>query len=59
VPRGHSRKQLCDQCHVVDHPSDWATSHAPVAAKGTRSCLVCHPQQMCVDCHASEGVTVQ
>ena len=50
-------EQLCNQCHTVDHPADWATSHAPVAAKGDRSCLVCHPQQMCVDCHAAEGVT--
>ena len=55
----HTEKQLCDQCHMVDHPADWATSHAPVAAKGDRSCLVCHPPQMCVDCHATEGVSVQ
>jgi hypothetical protein len=44
----HTEEQLCNQCHTVDHPADWGTSHAPVAAKGTRSCLVCHPQ-MCVD----------
>ncbi len=55
----HSEKQLCDQCHTVDHPADWATSHAPVALKGERSCLVCHPKQMCVDCHKAEGVTTQ
>ena len=53
----HSEKQLCNQCHTVDHPADWATSHAPVAAKGDRSCLVCHPRQMCIDCHAAKGVT--
>ncbi len=55
----HSEKQLCDQCHTVDHPADWVTSHAPVALKGERSCLVCHPKQMCVDCHKAEGVTTQ
>jgi nitrate/TMAO reductase-like tetraheme cytochrome c subunit len=55
----HSEKQLCDQCHTVDHPADWAISHAPIAAKGDRSCLVCHPRQMCVDCHRAEGVTTQ
>jgi nitrate/TMAO reductase-like tetraheme cytochrome c subunit len=55
----HSEKQLCDQCHTVNHPADWATAHAPVAAKGDRSCLVCHPRQMCVDCHAAQSVTVQ
>ena len=55
----HTRKQLCDQCHTVDHPADWATSHASVAAKGQRSCLVCHPSQMCIDCHAANGVSVK
>ena len=30
----HTEEQLCNQCHTVDHPADWATSHAPVAAKG-------------------------
>jgi nitrate/TMAO reductase-like tetraheme cytochrome c subunit len=54
----HTEKQLCNQCHTVDHPADWATSHAPVAAKGTRSCMVCHPRQMCDECHQAEGVTV-
>ncbi len=55
----HTEEQLCNQCHTVDHPADWATAHAPVAAKGMRSCLVCHPTQMCVDCHATEGVSVE
>ena len=55
----HTEEQLCNQCHTVDHPADWATSHAPVAAKGMRSCLVCHPTQMCDDCHAAEGVSTQ
>ena len=54
----HTEKQLCNQCHTVDHPADWATIHAPVAAKGQRSCLVCHPTQMCIDCHAAEGVSM-
>lgn len=55
----HTRKQLCDQCHTVDHPADWVTSHASVAAEGQRSCLVCHPTQMCIDCHADNGVSVK
>jgi hypothetical protein len=55
----HSEVQLCNQCHTVDHPGGWAASHATVALKGTRSCLVCHPTQMCIDCHADEGVSVK
>jgi len=52
----HSYQILCKQCHEVSHPADWTESHAPVAAKGTVSCMVCHPRLMCIDCHREKGV---
>ena len=52
----HSYESLCKQCHQVSHPTDWLDSHAPVAAKGDESCLVCHARVTCVACHRAKGV---
>jgi nitrate/TMAO reductase-like tetraheme cytochrome c subunit len=53
----HNYESFCLQCHQVDHPSDWSSSHAAVAVKGDESCLVCHPRSMCTDCHQQRGVS--
>lgn len=53
----HDSQEFCAQCHQVSHPDGWVDSHADVAAKGDDSCLVCHPQSMCDECHLKRGVT--
>ena len=53
----HGEQSFCAQCHQVDHPADWLSSHGEIAAKGSDSCLVCHPRSMCLQCHEEEGVS--
>ncbi len=53
----HDAKTFCAQCHLVNHPSDWVTTHGPIAARSGGACLVCHPQAMCDACHKQRGVT--
>jgi nitrate/TMAO reductase-like tetraheme cytochrome c subunit len=52
----HSWEALCKQCHEVNHPDEWVETHGPLAARGTESCLVCHPSLMCEDCHSAEEI---
>jgi nitrate/TMAO reductase-like tetraheme cytochrome c subunit len=53
----HDQHTFCDQCHQVQHPSDWVQTHGVVAAQDPSACLVCHPQGMCDRCHRQSGVT--
>jgi hypothetical protein len=53
----HDSKTFCAQCHLVNHPSDWVTTHGPIAARSGGACLVCHPQAMCDACHKQRGIT--
>jgi nitrate/TMAO reductase-like tetraheme cytochrome c subunit len=48
----HDYDTFCEQCHRVTHPAEWGDEHGAVAAKGVASCLVCHPQSMCDECHS-------
>jgi len=52
----HSYQSFCIQCHQVDHPADWVTTHGQFAGEAPKSCLVCHPRSMCVGCHQQRGV---
>ena len=54
----HDQDTFCEQCHRVQHPSDWIETHGPIADKSGDACLVCHPRSMCDRCHEAEGVTV-
>ena len=52
----HDSKVFCAQCHQVQHPADWVTTHGAVAKLSSGACLVCHPQAMCDRCHEQRGV---
>jgi nitrate/TMAO reductase-like tetraheme cytochrome c subunit len=52
----HDKETFCNQCHEVDHPSDWLKTHADAAAKSPGACLVCHPRALCDRCHQQRGV---
>ncbi len=48
---------LCSTCHtddkaVMNHTSDFSTRHKYYAAQTRQTCMVCHKEAYCSDCHA-------
>jgi hypothetical protein len=50
---------VCSTCHTdwratMDHRQDWAGKHKFPAAQQKRTCLLCHAEAFCADCHANK-----
>ena len=55
----------CDHCHPAlqeqplvalaefDHVGDWTQTHGLLARAESASCMACHGESMCADCHSS------
>ncbi len=51
------RNQLCSDCHTDDrsalnHTADFSRRHKFYALQQERTCLLCHSESYCSDCHA-------
>jgi hypothetical protein len=48
---------LCSDCHQdwrtsLDHTSDFTKRHRFYAEQQSRTCMICHKESFCSDCHA-------
>jgi hypothetical protein len=50
---------LCSDCHTdwrsaLSHTTDFSTRHQFYASQQKQTCLLCHKESFCADCHANK-----